>query len=313
MRYLVVSLLLVLVSAASPAHGQQQKAASLAIDFDWTKVRDQERLADALREKSLLPSPLIFVDGRLRAVVPAEVEIPSDTISTRLEIGLIQFTERPLYTIDLGRDRPGRILVQTTYPELGISHNYRMPTGEVRDVVALKGLVKTSTSATLQDGRYSLALPAEPYAILAEFAGHSSGGLRATPIVPVIQLVNDKPYPPIEWLLPRYDYDFSKLIATEASVYRANIVTSWAAAWLIGDPLRAQPRDALRLGSIPSQAEIYIAGYVQPSTTDTIVQTPRDLWGTIVVRKKAFADCPFDMAELTPGNPPSFVCKLRKR
>jgi hypothetical protein len=311
MRYLAVSLLFVLVSATSVVHGQQ-KAASLAIDFDWTNVPKQESLADALRGKRLLPSPLIFVDGRLRAVVPAQIEIPIDAISTRLEIGLTQFTERPLYMIDLGRDRSGRMLVQTTYPELGISHNYRMPAGDVRDVVTLKGLVKTSTSAALHDGRYSLALPAEPYATLAEFAGHLPGGLHATPIIPVIHLVNDKPYPPIESLLPRYDDDFSKLLADEAPIYRANIVTSWVSAWFVDDPFRAQPPDTLRLGSIPSQAEIYIAGYDQASSTDTIIQTPRDLWRTIVVRKKTFADCPFDMAKLSPGNPPSFVCKLTK-
>jgi hypothetical protein len=307
-------------------------------------------LIHKLQDSASLPVPLVFVNGVLRGLLPVTVDVPIDAIDTRIEVGVPQLAERPLYTIDVRRQentrKRGILSAMLSYPELVAVPSFKAEQSkELKAYPLYKPTydeygptlgIKRIIWQTLETDKH-IILPAAPYEALVDLASRNHEAFdRRTTILPIIIApAEGKGFPPIGLLLAQYGFDIAKLLSDEKMPYRSFVVAHWAAVWL-RDPsgfFRAPEPDELCVMSKPSRASIYINAMKWFELTNAAVSTPREVWSTIVVQKDGYEDCPFDSANLRRRTPKygfkgcnfkpidpyfpryqaTFMCQLRKR
>lgn len=322
-----------LLSFLLPARAAE-RTIQLSVSLDWKGFSGPMALAGRLQEKRLFPLPMLYVAGKLRGLVPSTLSIDLAGGSARMEVGVAQVIERPLYNIEISRNSAGSLAVQIELLDLSMVPDYSIA-DRSGPAVLLDRVTRLRLEIPAHDGVYSLPLPAAPLLALVEYASKTYHGMALGHVVPLVlkDPHTDRRYPPVT-TLPTSSFanaNFQLALPVNApAIYADTIAPAWfdahasssaqagftsirtfRAGFFVGPLL---PR--LRLKSQPSGAEIVINGILQsPPVTDTVVPAARSVWGDIVLRKGMF-DCPVDTTQVTRATGRhadfTFTCKLKK-
>lgn len=288
---------------------------SVRIDFDWSATQHKRELAERLVQAGQMPSPIIFVDGQPAELMPGGVKLPNDKKS-RIDIGLIQFVEGPLYSFEIDSRQPLGKIVSVTHPLLTVSREANSKFGTP---VVLEGKEEQKVALSrLEDGTYKVALPSLPYTTLVEVA--KEYGITWDTNVRVVHRDAKGGFLRAPWENER----FGSAVLRED--LRPALMRSYPAInvdWLknglqiyvfsFGYPSHSE----LFLQTKPPGAAIIINGVNQDKETNDKVTVDRNLWKYIgLVLRPEYETCWVEAEKVQPGPTPDapkwFYCKLER-
>lgn len=317
MSWLARGSLFFLFTAAFGA-GTAEAAETLTIAFDWKSDVEAEYMAAKLQDGGLLAFPMIYVNKQAVAMLGDDVDVP-DHGNVLVEVGSHNVLEGPLYRFIWPPDAnaPNEVLV--TSPDLApLQYDPKYP--KKRGLLSQGLELKKAPVSVDQAGRKLIQLDAKPYAALARLTFEDYDAIKSAPgaFVPVYQadkktgLLNE----------PLVEYVASSDQPVTTNVIRQKFGAQYAqrvdADWF-GEAVeffKAEPKEAILIKSVPTQSEIFVSGARYRSTTDSRVEVVKRKWSEIFVRRKDYKSCQVDLNKLVPpskiGDPPAFICKLKK-
>ncbi|MGH7120967.1 MAG: hypothetical protein ACREFP_18600 [Acetobacteraceae bacterium] len=321
--------LCVLVGMTNPGFGKSTTI-HLRIALDWSKLHEQEVVADRLQKAGLFPLPMIFVQGKLRGLAPSGVGVESTGNPAEIDIGVAQLVERPLYVVQIQQSTTGGLTARVASLDLAVIDHSSVVEGN-RAAVVLKGITHSSLKIAFRRGVAHLLLPAAPVAALAAFAMKTKNGMAPGHIVPLVLQSNKRLYPPFPQVV-RSSFGWEKQLHSPDTqpIYKETVDRSWTAAWLPAQVyehlswsksaslITARRQWPIVLRSVPQGADIYVSGFrLSGAVTNTTMQEARELWDDISLRMKHYLDCPIvSCSETVPpenAGPPIFTCKLQRQ
>lgn len=318
--------LCILVGMVHPTFADSAKI-RLSFALDWSKLHDQEALASKLEAAGLLPLPMIFVQGKLRGLVPSRLDVERTGTPTEINIGVAQILERPLYVIQVEQSVSRGVTAQVAWLDLSVVENSDLVKSQETTVV-LRGINHSKLETSSRDGVTYLVLPAAPMAALATFASKTGDGMAEGHFVSLVLQENKRYDPPLLQLLnngiKKGNFDLNTSLESAPAKAQAdytNVVQlDWLYRWYlplkrkIFSSLSAPLPSPLILHSHPRGALVYLDGSrYQDKKTNTEVEIIQELWDDISLRLKQ-QDCVVDpsMATVPPGTngPPIFNCNF---
>lgn len=295
---------------------------TLSINLDWTGFARQRKLAAFLQNEGHLPLPMIYVGGKLRALLPSEFVIRRNTKALHIDIGIPQLVERPIYKIDITPGRSEKLVIQTESLDLTMfPYDPKLDLHLRGHAVLLKKLIHAKTTISPREGVYHLSLPAAPFAALTDFTMATEKGMTRNRVIPLVLERNGRFYRPFTSLAHQHSTKtYVEALNAQATpgIYRKTVDRVWFTLRLcIKCSLEPSPPELIRLESIPSGARIYVNGTRQTfSMTDTVMQESRELLADIILRKSGYRDCPVHPQKVRNpaknGISYDFMCRLQK-
>jgi hypothetical protein len=314
MRKLAIGIfLIVLPITFVQAANKAKNFITLQLDFDWSANPDMKARADRLVESGLMPKAMVFADGKPLGLMPGIVKLPISNLKTRIQIGLAQFVERPLYSFefDLAKGPPKSVAV--TYPALSLSKDayYAFDT-----LVLMRQLVESKVSVSHSDKEvYRINLPSAPYATLV---GLAAGGPRFG-VVKTIGVSHFDPklgLQPPPWKSKRFaSTNFHMPLDQNTKLKLEQSYPGIDVNWLERSYIPPYPKsEALRLETQPSGATIFAAGIKQDRPTTYTVHIPRSYWDSIELSLEGHGQCLVRTDWIEPASAPDkpyrFCCEL---
>jgi hypothetical protein len=339
-----IFLYVILLYNIAPSYASQINSDAVSIDlsfeFNWENSKSvdsssQQKRVETLLAEGQLSYPLLFHDRQFVGVVPSRVRLMNPYETTKFEVGLSQFLERPLYDISLTSKGSNIYQINITYPVLVIDKYGKSL--NIDGLTTYEGTVKENEHV------FQVELPIEPYVAMADFAQSDIEKKTNATSIPVRHYWDTKGFylPPVVWhsglwstgaLVDSNQSDVDGMLR----VYSRNTKGGWAeqvsslaavrtvcsacpepvetslfnpSSWL-GIP----PRERLYLATTPPDAEIILSGSRLPEKTDNEVPVPRGDWPTIVLHKAQVGDCRVEMgaivAPVSADDPFRFSCTL---
>ncbi len=337
----IVTCAAVIFSLPLCAHPIQAQSPGIAIELrmDWSGEEKSKPLATDLVNRGRLPVPLIFVGGQVRALLDDGIKIAYSSEQTEpIDIGVLQFIERPLYAITSSPTSDVNTINVTLSSMKLTAGTMRVGVRETQRVLTIDESIDRKFSvARSPNGSFVIRLPAGPYATIARFLAESKQPIDLSTRLPVRSAPNKATT--LTYLRGHDDEIIAFAQHTESSrgfvLYTSHsdedkirsdkifdsipeIGRSVNAAWLratafLWEIFASDKPEPILLKSIPSDAQIFVSGIHQATKTDGTISVIRRIWNLISLKREGH-QCQVDIskvrAPVQPTEPSVFECRF---